>query len=140
MSILLIKKGSHKWYATLTALVVFWGFRMLVLQDDHMLLGFTDTHTHTKTHTHTQAHANRYTYIKPFDNVVHVKMVWKHVFIKTISIWRYLYRSFVIYWLWGRGDRICILIIVRGLYYGTGISIVNLLSERIWGKSLHILI
>ena len=46
---------------------------MLVLQDDHMLLSFTDTHTDTQTHT--QAHANRYTYIKPFDNVVHVKMV-----------------------------------------------------------------
>ena len=98
-------------------------------------------HTYTYTNTHTQAHANRYTYIKPFDNVVHVKMVWKHVFIKTISIWRYLYRSFVIYWLWGEGgDGICILIIVRGLYYGTGTSIVTLLAERIWGKSLHILI
>ena len=29
------------------------------------------------------------------------------------------------------GDCICILIIVRGLYYGTGTSIVILLAERI---------
>ena len=35
------------------------------------------------------------------------------------------------------GDCICILIIVRGLYYGTETSIVILLAQGIWGKSLH---
>ena len=35
------------------------------------------------------------------------------------------------------GDCICLLIIVRGLYYGTGTSIVILLAESIWWKSLH---
>ena len=38
LSILLIRKGSHKWYVILFVLVVVWDMSMLFRQDHHMLL------------------------------------------------------------------------------------------------------